>query len=142
MGTAAYMYDLCKRGLDRIIDPLRKDESLEHFTLAIPEAQTTTVDSVQGWQRRPPAILACPGCDADMEQQNAIGPISCTNCWREFPNEEFADHELRSMICPRCDTDMQWGRRHPQMFDVPEWATCPDCQYHWDLDHWFKRQRR
>ena len=141
MGTAAYVYDLCKRGLDRIIDPLRKDESLEHFTLAIPEAQTTTVDSVQGWQRRPPATLACPGCGADMEQQNAIGPISCTNCWREFPSEQFSEYELRSMTCPRCDTEMQWGKRHPQMFDVPEWATCPDCQYHWDLDHWFSKRR-
>ena len=137
MGTAAYVYDLLRRLLDRIVDPLRADESITQFTLSIPEAQTTTVDSVQGWRNRPPATLACPGCEADMHQPNAIGPISCENCFREFPSETFADHELRGLTCPRCDAAMQHGRRHPQMFDIPEWATCPDCQYHWDLDHWF-----
>jgi hypothetical protein len=137
MGTAAYVYELLRDLLDRIVDPLRADESIEQFTLSIPEAQTTTVDSVQGWGNRPPAVLACPGCEADMHQHNAIGPISCENCFREFPSETFSDHELRGMTCPRCDADMQYGRRHPQMFDIPEWATCPDCQYHWDLDHWF-----
>jgi len=137
MGTAAYVYELLRDLLDRIVDPLRADESIEQFTLSIPEAQTTTVDSVQGWGNRPPAVLACPGCEADMHQHNAIGPISCENCFREFPSETFSDHELRGMTCPRCDADMQYGRRHPQMFDIPEWATCPECQYHWDLDHWF-----
>jgi hypothetical protein len=137
MGRVAYTYDLLKRLVDRVVDPLRADESIEQFTLSIPEAQTTTVDSVQGWQNRPPATLVCPGCGSDMHQPSAIGPISCSECFREFPNEEFSEHELRRMTCPRCDADMQYGRRHPQMFDIPEWATCPDCQYHWDLDHWF-----
>jgi Zn ribbon nucleic-acid-binding protein len=141
MGTVAWVFNAVKHLVHVIVEPLRKDESLEHFTLAIPEAQTTTVDSVQGWQNRPPAVLECPGCGSEMRQHNAIGPIACQSCWREFPSEEFADHELLAMICPRCDADMHHGRRHPQMFDIPEWATCPDCQYHWDLDHWFKRRR-
>jgi uncharacterized Zn ribbon protein len=137
MGTTRAVYRAIRRLVEVIVDPLRKDENLEHFTLAVPEAQTTTVDSVQGWQNRPPAILACPGCDSEMVQHNAIGPISCGECWREFPNETFADHELLAMVCPRCDTEMHHGRRHPQLYDIPEWATCPACQYHWDLAHWY-----
>ncbi|MFB6242974.1 MAG: hypothetical protein ABEH80_02645 [Halobaculum sp.] len=137
MGRAGFVYRVCKRVLDKIIDPLRSDEAIEQFTLSIPDAQTTTVDSVQGWRNRPAAVLQCPGCGDDMRQPSAIADISCTNCFREFPEEEFDDHELLRMICPRCDCDMKHGRRHPRMYDVPEWATCPNCQYHWDLDHWY-----
>jgi hypothetical protein len=137
MGRSAYLYRVLKRVVEKIVDPLRADEAIEQFTLAIPEAQTTTVDSVQGWRNRPPAVLACPGCDGEMHQHNAIGNISCSNCFRDFPEEEFADHELVRMNCPRCDHEMKHGRRHPEMYDIPEWATCPNCQYHWDLDHWY-----
>jgi hypothetical protein len=30
---------------------------------------------------------------------------------------------------------MQYGQRHPQRFDFPEWATCDDCRYHWEFRH-------
>lgn len=123
--------------VEKVVDPLRADESIEHFTLAIPEAQTTTVDSVQGWRARPPAVLRCAGCETEVHQRRPTSPIDCPYCYREFSDDEFADLELLAMVCPRCDSEMDHGTRHPMVFDIPEWATCPDCQYHWDLNHWF-----
>lgn len=123
--------------LERLIDPLRVDESIEQFTLSIPEAQTTTVDSVQGWRHRPPAVLRCPGCGGRLLQHEPIDDIECTDCWRTFNEDSFSTFDLLTMVCPRCRTDMTHGIRHPNVFDIPEYATCPECQYHWDLDHWY-----
>jgi hypothetical protein len=33
---------------------------------------------------------------------------------------------------------MEHGQRHPQAFDVPEWATCHNCRYHWEFKHSFE----
>jgi len=137
MSTSATIFRVTKRVFERLVGPLRADESIQNFSLAIPDAQTTTVDSVQGWQRRPPAILRCPGCDSQVLQSESFDDIDCPDCYRDYSPEEFAEHELLGMVCPRCATEMDHGRRHPQTYDVPEWATCPDCQYHWDLDHWY-----
>lgn len=137
MGTVETIYRGVKHVLWRLAEPLTADDSIEHFTLSIPDAQTTTVDSVQGWANRPPAGLRCPGCDAEIVQYNARATIDCTNCFRDFRSDEFGDLELLRMTCPRCNAEMTHGTRHPKVFDVPEYATCPDCQYHWDLDHWF-----
>lgn len=137
MGAPIAIYHLLRRLLEKLVDPLRADEQITQFTLSIPEAQTTTVDSVQGWRNRPPAVLECPGCGGPMYQRRAGETIDCSACWRTYPETEFSDHGLLGMICPRCDSEMTHGIRHPQVFDVPEWATCTDCQYHWDLDHWF-----
>ena len=138
MSVGATTYRVLKSVLDRVIDPLRADESITHFTLSIPEAQTTTVDSVQGWQRRPPAVLRCSGCQTEITQHRARTTIDCPYCFRTFSDDEFSDLELLDLVCPRCETAMNHGRRHPQVFDIPEWATCPDCQYHWDLNHWYR----
>lgn len=137
MASGATAYDVLKLVVEKLVDPLRADETITHFTLAIPEAQTTTVDSVQGWENRPPAVLRCSGCGTEIEQRRSRSPIDCTYCYREFSGDEFGELELLAMICPRCDTEMDHGRRHPMLFDIPEWATCPECQYHWDLNHWF-----
>jgi len=137
MSAARTVYRTVRRLLDRIVDPLRADESITQFTLSIPEAQTTTVDSVEGWENRPPAVLRCSGCDAEIPQHRSRNRIDCPNCWRDYSEYEFADHELLAMFCPRCETEMKYGRRHPNAVEVPEWATCPNCQYHWDLNHWF-----
>lgn len=137
MSAAATTYRLLKRVVIALIEPLKTDDSIEHFTLAIPEAQTTTVDSVQGWVHRPAALLGCPGCDAEIPQRRATSNIDCPNCYRVYKPHEFSDLELHGMFCPRCRTEMRHGIRHPEAFDHPEWATCPNCQYHWDLDHWF-----
>jgi Zn finger protein HypA/HybF involved in hydrogenase expression len=142
MSSGAATYRVLKQVWHAIVDPLRVDESDETFTLSIPEAQTTTVDSVQGWSKRPPAVLRCSGCGASIPQRRASNNIDCPNCYREFKPDEFADLELLGLYCPRCRTDMQHGIRHPMLFEIPEWATCPDCQYHWDLDHWFRRRKR
>lgn len=131
-------YDACKRVVHALLEPLRVDTSNEQFTLAIPEAQTTTTgDSEQGWHNRPPALLRCPGCDGQMAQSDPIDDIECSECWRTFDEQHFGDHELLALVCPRCNTAMTHGTRHPGVFDVPEYATCEDCQYHWDLDHWY-----
>lgn len=137
MGAATTIYRVLRAVLERLVDPLRADENITQFTLSVPEAQTTTVDSVQGKQKRPPAVLLCPGCESEMYQMRAMDTIDCRGCWREFREDEFADLELVSMVCPRCESGMNYGRRHPRAFDRPEWATCPDCQYHWDIAHWF-----
>lgn len=137
MAPGESAYEFLKLLVDKVVDPLRVDESIEHFTLAIPEAQTTTVDSVQGWDNRPPAVLRCAGCDTRIRQGRSRSKIDCTYCYRTFGDDEFSDLELLAMVCPRCETTMDHGRRHPRLYDVPEWATCPDCQYHWDLNHWF-----
>lgn len=128
---------LLKHVWRRLVDPLRIDDSSEMFTLSIPEAQTTTADSVRGWSKRPPALLRCSGCEAGIPQRRASTDIDCPNCYRVFRPHDFADLDLLGLFCPRCSADMQHGIRHPNVFDIPEWATCPDCQYHWDLDLWF-----
>ncbi|HKJ58932.1 MAG TPA: hypothetical protein VKA37_06870 [Halobacteriales archaeon] len=137
MATGATAYEVLKLVFDKLVDPLREDETITHFTLAIPEAQTTTVDSVQGWDNRPPAVLRCSGCGTEITQHRSRNTIDCPYCYREVSDDQFDELELVAMVCPRCDAEMNHGIRHPVMYDIPEWATCPDCQYHWDLSHWF-----
>lgn len=142
MSAAATAYRYLKGFYEFLVDPLRIDEDLATFTLSIPDAQTTTVDSVQGWSNRPAAVVVCPGCGAEIPQRQPSHDIDCPNCYRTFKPHDFGDLELRRMTCPRCDCEMYHGIRHPNVFDIPEWATCPECQYHWDLTHWFRRPRR
>lgn len=136
MSVARSVYDLSKRVFLTLREPLEAD-SPEQFTLSVPEAQTTTVDSVQGWENRPPAVLRCPGCDSQILQQDPIADVECTECFRSFGEREFSEFELVALVCPRCETEMESGIRHPNVFDSPEYATCTTCQYHWDIDHWF-----
>lgn len=126
-----------KRFLEWVLGPLRADESITQFTLSVPEAQTTTVDSVQGIRNRPPVIVRCQGCGEQIVQHHAYDRFDCPACYRDWPSGTLDDFELIAMVCPRCQSAMQHGRRHPQTFDVPEWATCPNYQYHWDRVHWF-----
>ncbi|MFB6352642.1 MAG: hypothetical protein ABEJ92_01000 [Halobacteriales archaeon] len=137
MSVGPATYRLLKRVIETLVEPLRADDDIEHFTLAIPDAQTTTVDSVQGWANRPAARLRCPGCSAVIPQRQSSHDIDCPNCYRSFKPDAMGELELLGMTCPRCGGEMDHGTRHPQTFDVPEWATCPDCRYHWDLSHWF-----
>lgn len=137
MASGSSIYRALKRLLVVLVEPLRADETITHFTLSVPEARTTTVDGVQGLQNRPPAVLRCPDCGGDVYQRHPMDALDCSGCWREYPAEEFSGLELLAMVCPRCDTAMRYGNRHPGVFDAPEWATCSSCQYHWDLDHWF-----
>lgn len=128
---------ILKKLVHFLIDPLRIDDEEASFTLGIPEAQTTTVDSVQGWSKRPPAVIECPGCGADIYQARSTRNIDCPECHRTFKSHDFPDMKLVGLICPRCTAEMKHGIRHPSVFDIPEWATCQECQFHWDLTHWY-----
>ena len=120
---------------DLLVDPLRVDDEPNHFRLSSAETATTTYDGDVGWEKRPPAVLRCPRCDADVLQHNARDGIDCPRCVAAFAHEEFADLELRHMICPVCRSRMEHGQRHPERFDIPEWATCDECRYHWEFRH-------
>lgn len=126
-----------KRLLARIVEPLRVDEEIEHFRLSMPETQTTTIDGDVGWANRPPAVLACPECGAQIYQHRSRSDIECPDCWFESSGEAFSRLELLGFLCPKCRTSMQDGQRHPEVFDVPEWATCNNCRYHWEYAHVF-----
>jgi Zn finger protein HypA/HybF involved in hydrogenase expression len=118
-----------------LVEPLRADDNLESFTLSIAETQTTTIDGDIGWVRRPPAAVKCPKCDSEIQQLQAIDTIDCSRCVGEFSPEQFPEFELLYLRCPVCRTRMEYGNRHPNAIDVPEWATCNACRYHWEFAH-------
>lgn len=126
------MLERLKRLVHLVVEPLRADDEIEHFRLSVPETHTTTIDGDVGWGARPPAVLACPDCGSQILQRRSWQPIDCPDCRFEVSNWEFTDVELLAFVCPNCDTPMQDGQRHPHVFDVPEWATCHDCRYHWE----------
>lgn len=130
------MLGLVRRIAARLVAPLRTDENLENFTLAIPDsANTTYADAGLGWHERPPALLRCPECASAIYQHRASSSLDCAECWVERPAAEFPDLDLLYLRCPRCENRMRHGRRHPEAFDVPEWATCDVCRYHWEFGH-------
>jgi hypothetical protein len=122
---------------DRLVAPLRQDEDPEKFRLSIPETHTTTIDGSVGWSRRPPAVLDCPRCGSEILQQRPFDDIDCSRCVAEFDYREFTELDLESLVCPVCKSRMTHGQRHPESFDVPEWATCDSCRYHWEFRHSF-----
>lgn len=124
-----------ERVVEAVVDPLRTEPEVDRSGLSIPEIQTTTVDGDVGWVHRPPARFRCPRCDSDIEQYEPRGDIDCTRCVANFSHEEFDELELQQMLCPECGDSMKHGQRHPNAFDVPEWATCSSCRYHWELGH-------
>ena len=130
-------YSALKQAIGKVVSWFQAGDELEGFTPSVPDAQTTTVDSVQGHGKRPPAIARCGGCESLIPQRTARTSLDCPDCHREYDERELGSLELVALMCPRCRVPMNHGIRHPMLFDTPEWATCPDCQYHWDLDHWF-----
>lgn len=131
------MRKLLKHLLSRAVEPLTADDEIEHFRLSLPETHTTTIEGDTGWAKRPPAVLKCPECGGRIYQHRSRNEINCPDCWFETSSEEFSQIELLDLICPNCRTRMQDGRRHPEAFDVPEWATCDNCRYHWEYSHFF-----
>jgi len=122
---------------ERLIAPLRTDDSPNKFRLSSVETHTTTIDGDTGWAYRPPATLRCPECAAGILQADSRAPVDCPECRVELPPDRFTELELVGLTCPVCRTPMQHGQRHPNAFDVPEWATCPNCQYHWEFKHFY-----
>lgn len=121
--------------VDAVVDPLRADPDANQFRLDIVEAQTTTIEGDVGWGNRPPARLRCPRCGADIDQLDSLADIDCPSCVARFSHEEFPDLEFQHFVCPICGSRMEHGTRHPYRLDIPEWATCHSCQYHWDFKH-------
>lgn len=117
-----------------LVEPLRKDPDVE-MVLSVPEAQTTTIDGDIGWADRPPAFLECPECGAEIYQHRPDGALNCADCFFECPAEEFGDLELLYLQCSVCGNEMDHGRRHPEQFSVPEYASCDNCRYHWEFEH-------
>lgn len=132
-----YVLEGSKRVAAAVVDPLRKDPDAPALTLSIPETQTTTVDGGTGWSQRPAARLVCPRCDEHIHQSEPLDDIDCPHCVAAFEYTEFTDLELAFFICPVCGDKMEHGTRHPQALDVPEWATCNNCRYHWEFKHSF-----
>ena len=136
-GRLQVLFETIRRVADRLVDPLRADDDLENFRLSIPETHTTTIEGDTGWSARPPAQVRCRQCDSEIRQSDPHDVVDCPRCLAEFPPEEFPTLELLYLECPVCRTRMEHGQRHPDRFDVPEWATCHGCRYHWEFKHSF-----
>jgi rRNA maturation protein Nop10 len=118
-----------------LAEPLRKDPEATGFRLSSPETHTTTIDGGIGWAQRPPARVECPRCGEHILQRDPRDDIDCQFCIEERDYTEFGSLDLAFMICPVCGDRMEHGNRHPDQFDVPEWATCHSCRYHWEYAH-------
>ncbi|MDS0280714.1 hypothetical protein [Haloarcula onubensis] len=120
---------------EKVVAPLRRGEGPNKFRLSSVDTATTTYEGDTGWARRPPATVACDRCGSEIFQHNAHDDIDCPRCVAEYDPEAFGDLELLSMTCPVCRSPMAQGRRHPEQFDIPQWATCEQCRYHWEYEH-------
>ncbi|SHG99666.1 hypothetical protein [Halobaculum gomorrense] len=129
------LFRTLKTAGQRVAKPLQRGDGPNKFDLSSVDTATTTYEGDDGWAKRPPATLECPRCGSDILQHNARDSIDCPRCVAEFEYEEFTDLELLHLTCPICGSRMLHGQRHPEQFDIPEWATCNACRYHWEFKH-------
>jgi len=129
------MLETLKKYARWVVDPPWEKEGPDNFTLAVPEAHSTFKVGDVGWAKRPPAVLTCPSCGDTFDHEFANDFISCPSCQFERSPDEFAELDLRALVCPECDRELDHGIRHPEFMDVPEWASCRVCQYHWEYQH-------
>jgi len=134
------MLGTLKRYAMLVLDPPWERDGPETFTLAVPQAHSTFKTGGVGWPNRPPAVVTCPACESHFTQQFANDFIDCPHCWFECSPDEFADLELVGLACPNCRNKLDHGVRHPELVDVPEWASCEECQYHWEYQHDFETE--
>jgi len=92
-----------------VIRHFQAGDEMENFSLAIPDAQTTTVDSVQGWDARPPVIVTCPECASRIPQRRSDAELDCPGCHRSYSARQIGELELEMMVCPRCGEQMDHG---------------------------------
>jgi len=129
------MLDRLKRAAMFVLDPPWTKDGPETFTMAVPEAHSTFKRGDVGWANRPPTVVECPSCAKQFTHEFANDFVDCPHCRFECSPDEFADLELVKLLCPHCGRDLNHGTRHPGMMEVPEWASCIDCQYHWEYQH-------
>lgn len=121
-----------------IMDPPWTKQGPDNFTLAVPESHSTFKRGDVGWAKRPPAVVRCPSCNNSFTHEFANDYIDCPVCHFESSPSEFDKMELIGLVCPHCEKQLDHGIRHPELVDVPEWASCTDCQYHWEYQHAFE----
>lgn len=109
------------------------------LTLAIPDARSTFDRGGVGLAERPTARVRCDACSKEFFHERGRDMIRCPRCPVERPPDRLADFELLELQCPVCGTSMEYGIRHPNLFDSPQWASCPECHYHWESNHSFSR---
>lgn len=124
-----------KQAVQRLAGVLSVREEFYSLDLSIPETGTVAIQSDVGLRHRPPAVVRCPECTTAIQHRRPIDPIDCPACRTMLPPKEFTELELLALTCPRCASTMDHGVRHPDAVDGPQWATCPDCQYHWEYSH-------
>jgi len=118
-----------------VLEPPWDKEGPDTFTLAVPEAHSTFKRGDVGWAKRPPAVVECPTCSSSFTHEFANDFLDCPHCSFESPPDRFGDVDVVMFACPHCERRLEHGIRHPEMMDVPEWASCTDCQYHWEYQH-------
>ena len=129
------MLSLLKKCVMFVLEPPWEKEGPETFTLAVPEAHSTFKRGDVGWAKRPPAVVECPTCSSSFTHEFANDFIDCPTCGFESPPDEFGKVDVLMFACPHCQRQLDYGVRHPEMMDFPEWASCTDCQYHWEYQH-------
>jgi Zn-finger nucleic acid-binding protein len=134
-GPLSTAWRLLERAVELVIRPFRTREGPNKFRLSSMETATTTYNRSVGWSNRPPATIECPRCSSDIRQSRAHEDIDCPRCVANFEYDEFGELALRQLECPVCRSRMVHGQRHPDRFDIPEWATCNRCRYHWEFQH-------
>ncbi len=125
----------CASILNRIVAPLQKGNGPNKFQLSSIETATTTYHGDVGWANRPTAVIECPQCEADITQPVSSDRIDCDRCRARLPHYDFPEATLLYFQCPSCGSQMKHGKRHPDEFEIPEWATCSQCRYHWEFEH-------
>lgn len=140
MGQSALAtaFAVLKRAIHRIASALSVREEFYSLELAIPETRTVAVAADVGWRQRPTAVVACPGCATELQQVHPLDAVDCPACWTVHEPERFDDLEVVGLTCPRCGDEMEYGTRHPDAIDAPQWASCPGCQYHWEYAHGYR----
>ncbi len=118
-----------------ILDPPWTKGGPENFTLAVPQAHSTFKRGDVGWANRPPAVVECPTCSKPFTHEFANDYIDCPRCHMERSPDDFNEMELIGLVCPHCEIELDMGIRHPELVNVPEWASCEECQYHWEYQH-------
>lgn len=136
--VAQRVIDVGRRTISFVLWPPWSKHGSKPLTLAVPDARSTFKQGDVGWHRRPPARIRCPRCQTRFTQEYANDVIRCPTCQFERDPAAFDDVQLLALECPECPADLETGIRHPNVFNVPQWAACPECQYHWEFGHDFR----